>query len=95
MKHTIPIPAADLFVLLEREYRKQARECEACFFTLPFRIDPTGPGEANWTVVPSAGCENDNCRLILEELVARHQAEYRLAGDGARERRGSVRSRPH
>jgi hypothetical protein len=92
---TTTLTAADLFVLLEREYRKRARECDTCFFTLPFRVDPTGPGEANWSVVPSTGCENNNCRLILEELVSRHQAQYRLAGDGPMDRRGSVRSRPH
>lgn len=93
MKHAVSMTATDLFVLLEREYRKRARECEACFFSLPYRIDPTGPGEANWSVVPSTGCEKSHCRLVLEELVASHQAAYRLAGDG--ERRGSVRSRPH
>ena len=69
------LSAADLFVLLERAFRRR-RECHACAFTLPFRTAAAGP--SNWSVIPSHAC-SEPCRLVLEQLVAEHQACYRLA----------------
>lgn len=77
MKVTTPLPAEDLFVLLERAYRRRARACGACVFTLPYRTD-SDPLDANWSVIPSAAC-SDTCRGVLEDVVAQHQATYRLA----------------
>lgn len=72
--HAMPLTAVDLFVLLEREFRRK-RGCRACAFTLPFR---TGNKRgAGWSVIPSVTC-SEVCRLFLEQLVAEHQAAYRL-----------------
>lgn len=71
-----PIAASDLFVLLERAYRRQTRGCDACTFTLPFRVFPEGRDAADWAVVP-ANC-SDRCRLILEDLVSEYRGLYVL-----------------
>ena len=72
------LPAADLFVVLERAYRRRARNCDACNFSLPFRTDARSEYDANWSVIPSGEC-CDMCKLILDDLIAEHQATYRLA----------------
>ena len=74
MKKTLN--AEDLFVLLERAFRRRTRGCDACKFTLPFRTDARASGDA-WSIVPSADCSS-TCQLILEDLVAEHQQAYRL-----------------
>ena len=70
--------ASDLFVVLEKAYRRKARNCDACNFSLPFRTDPNSAFEGNWSVIPSSGCCGA-CQLILEDLIAEHQLSYRLA----------------
>lgn len=77
MTHTQLVGAPDLFVLLERAFRSRARGCDACVFTLPFRIAER-PGTPNWSVIPCAEC-SDTCRGVLEELVEKFQSSYRLA----------------
>lgn len=72
------LAAADLFVVLEKAYRRRARDCEACNFSLPFRTDSPSAYDANWSVIPSSGCCG-TCKDILEDLIAEHQATYRLA----------------
>ncbi|HET7728974.1 MAG TPA: hypothetical protein VFK48_02970 [Usitatibacter sp.] len=71
--------AADLFVLLDREYRKRRpRDCAACFVQLPYRVD-TGAGEAdaNWDILLPADCGN-GCGAMLEDMVAEFKARYEL-----------------
>ena len=75
---TRSLAAADLFVVLEKAYRRRARNCDACNFSLPFRTDARNPYDTNWSVIPSSGCCG-TCRDILEDLIAEHQASYRLA----------------
>ena len=77
MKQATPVSAADLFVVLERAFRRQARECDDCVFTLPYRVARERRGDANWAVIPFSCSET--CRLILEDLVEKHQATYCLA----------------
>lgn len=72
------LAASDLFVVLERAYRKRARDCAACAFSLPYRTDSPDTPDANWSIIPSSGCCGQ-CRNILEDVVAEHQASYRLA----------------
>ena len=69
---------SDLFVLLERAYRRRARDCEACAFSLPFRTDSAEATHSNWSIIPSSGCCG-LCRHILEDVVAEYQGTYRLA----------------
>lgn len=84
-KHSLPAP--DLFVVLDRAFRRRARECAACAFTLPFRLPNRRSGAANWSVAAAAAC-SEKCKLILDELVAQHQAAYRLSGSGRSSRKG-------
>ena len=72
------LAAADLFVVLEKAYRRRAKKCHACNFSLPFLTDARSASDANWTVIPSEGCCGV-CKLILEDLISEHQATYRLA----------------
>ena len=71
--------AADLFVVLDKAYRRRTRRCGRCGFSLPypvFRDDDAATGA--WAVMPSESCTHD-CVEILEELVGRFQKDYRLA----------------
>jgi hypothetical protein len=70
--------AADLFVLLDREYRRRRlRECGDCFVQLPFRVDEPVNGNANWElVIPQC---KQACESILQELVNEYQGRYVLA----------------
>ena len=78
MGTTSRLGASDLFVMLEKEYRKRARGCAACAFTLPYRISRAEGAEGAWSVIPTATCSAD-CRSVLEDLVALFQKSYRLA----------------
>lgn len=73
--------AADLFVLLDREFRRRKpRECAACYVSLPYRIDASGSEAANWELVLPSGCGR-GCDMVLEDLVLEFQALYRLNGE--------------
>jgi hypothetical protein len=76
------VTAADLFVLLDREFRRRKpRECATCFVQLPFRVDRDEAGAANWELVPPPPCTR-GCALVLEEMVAEFQRQYDLSSDG-------------
>lgn len=87
MKNTLQ--AVDLFAILEREFRRRARECTGCAFSLPFHLPQNRAGSANWSVAAAAAC-SEKCRLVLDELVAKHQAAYELAA--SEPSRGSKRT---
>lgn len=73
------IAAADLFVLLDREFqRRKPRECHACFVSLPFRVDAPGDDAPNWETLAPLTCAR-RCNAVLEEIVAQLQARYDLA----------------
>src|SRR5687767_445480 len=92
MKNTLP--AEELFAVLEQAFRRRARECSGCAFTLPFHVARSRAG-ANWSVAATAAC-SEKCRLVLEDLIAEHQAAYELATrGGAPETRKRTSSRAH
>ena len=73
------IRAADLFVVLDKEYRRRTRRCGRCGFSLPlpvFRDEEDAPG--SWTVIPSEECTPE-CLNALDELVSSYQKNYRLS----------------
>lgn len=73
---------ADLFVLLDREFRRRKpRECPVCFVQLPYRVDVREPSAANWELVPAPECGR-GCALVLDELVTEFQDQYDLKPDG-------------
>jgi hypothetical protein len=70
MKNRTRISAADLYVLLQREFRRrQSPECDNCFVQLPFRVDRADEDSPNWEVVMPPSCPQ-GCAAIIEELVA-------------------------
>lgn len=81
MKTRIPIAAADLFVLLDREFQRHRRQCDACFVSLPFRVDRRGPEGPNWETILPSPCEA-RCDALLQEIVARMQLAYELQEPG-------------
>jgi hypothetical protein len=78
MKNRTRIPAADLYVLLQREFRRrQARECDTCYVQLPFLIDRPAPDAPNWEIVVPRECPR-MCHEILEEVVEEFSRRYDL-----------------
>jgi hypothetical protein len=78
------IEAADLYVLLQREFRRrQSADCDNCFVQLPFRVDRREAHASNWEVVMPPQCPK-GCAALLEELVADFALLYDLRADGAR-----------
>ena len=67
---------ADLYVVLERAFRRETRSCPRCSFSLPFRTDDGCAHGANWSVLP-ANC-SPLCESILEDVVTKLQRNYRL-----------------
>ena len=73
------VTAADLFVLLDREFRRRRpRECETCFVQLPYRVDSREAGDATWELVLPPQCRN-GCEALLQDLVSQYQELYDLA----------------
>jgi hypothetical protein len=85
MKTRTEIYAADLYVLLQREFRRrQTPECEACYVQLPFRVDRQEEHSANWEMVMPPPCKLA-CSAVAEEIVSEFQQLYDLkADDGPR-----------
>ena len=79
MNSKTSLTAADLFVLLDREFRRRRpRQCQACEVQLPYHVDRAG-GVSNWeSLVPTTGC-GSGCATIFEEILAEFQQYYELA----------------
>ena len=71
------LDSADLYVLLERTFRRRARDCRGCGFSLPFRVEGREKG-ANWSAIPAHTC-SPKCQGVFEESLAELQRAYRLA----------------
>ena len=76
MSTRIAVDQSDLFVLLERDFRRRTRACARCTFSLPFRLAGDCP-HGSWTVVPAETC-SDFCGAVLEDVVWKFQRVYRL-----------------
>src|ERR1700687_1294152 len=75
------IYAADLYVLLQREFRRrQTPECMACYVQLPFRVDRQDERAANWEVVMPPPCTL-GCSAIIDEIIGEFQQLYDLRPD--------------
>jgi hypothetical protein len=78
MKPKTSVSAAELYVILDREFRlRQPKECDACYISLPFRVDRRDDDAPNWEVFLPAPCES-GCGEVLETLVARYAEVYEL-----------------
>lgn len=78
MKNRTPIQAADLYVLLQREFRKrQVPTCSTCYVQLPFRVDRREADAANWEVIVPASC-SFGCREIMDDVIDEFSRRYEL-----------------
>ena len=83
MKNRTLITAADLYVLLQREFRRrQVPECTTCYVQLPFRVDSPNHAGANWEVTFPTECPR-GCREILDEVVEEFARSYELLPEAA------------
>ena len=82
MNRKTPLAAADLFVLLDREFRRRRpRECESCEAQLPYRVE-RGNALANWEAMVPMGC-SQRCATVFEEMLGEFQRLYDLKVEGA------------
>src|SRR5690242_7574258 len=73
-----PIAAADLYVLLQREFRRrQVPDCSSCYVQLPFRVDRNEPNAPNWEVFVPTSC-GFNCREVMDEVIEHFSRSYDL-----------------
>lgn len=78
MKNRTPVQAADLYVLLQREFRRrQTPECGTCYMQLPFRVDQIAPGSPNWEVIFPPSC-TFGCREAMDEVIEDFAQRYEL-----------------
>jgi hypothetical protein len=82
MEKKVAVTAADLFVLLDREFRRRRpRDCTGCFMQLPYSVDPRAPSDPDWEMLLPAECGN-GCVDVAEEIVGELQALYDLKPPG-------------
>ena len=73
--------AADLYVLLQREFRRrQSPECSSCYVQLPYRVDRQDPDAANWEINLPKPCSL-SCQALMDELAAEFATLYDLKAD--------------
>ena len=81
MKTRTPIQAADLYVMLQREFRRrQLPECTSCYVQLPFRVDRAGTDAPNWEVIFPAECSY-GCRVVMDEVIEDFSQRYELLAE--------------
>lgn len=69
--------SSDLYVVLEKAFRRRSRECDGCTFSMPYPQKSDGEAGKDWTVTLTNAC-SPRCLAILEEIVARYRREYAL-----------------
>jgi hypothetical protein len=83
MEKRTAISAADLYVLLTREFkRRQSGECNACFIQLPYRVDRHEGALGNWELPMPPDCGGE-CRGIIEELYAEFAQLYDVKAESS------------
>ena len=83
MKNRTPIAAADLYVLLQREFRRrQVPDCTSCYVQLPFRVDRPDDDTANWEVIIPNACDY-GCREVMDSVIEDFSGRYDLSSEAA------------
>jgi hypothetical protein len=73
------IPAAQLYALLDREFRSlRPARCVACRVPLPFWHDSPDEVSANWVIGDPTECPH-GCHLVIAELLATLWTRYDLS----------------
>lgn len=80
MAQRTTLTPSDLYVLLEREFRRRrAPGCRSCFVQLPYRVDARDD-EANWGIATPPECGN-GCESLFTEIVDEFRAQYDLKAE--------------
>jgi hypothetical protein len=83
MKNRTPIQAADLYVLLQREFRRrQVPDCTGCYVQLPFRVDRAANDAPNWEVIFPAEC-GYGCRLVMDDVIEDFSQRFELLSEAS------------
>jgi len=70
------IPAAALYGLLDREFKKlQPAACRSCKVPLPFWRKPPDDVSANWNIGTPSECP-EGCQVVIAEMLARLWSRY-------------------
>jgi hypothetical protein len=69
--------SSDLFVLLEKAFRRRSPECGGCTFSIPWAHHNHGDPTEDWTVTLTNSC-SPRCTAVLEEILSRYRREYAL-----------------
>ena len=78
MNNRAEIYASDLYVLLQREFRRrQSPECSNCYVQLPYRVDRADRDSANWEISLPPPCPHQ-CQALMEELAGEFAQLYDL-----------------
>jgi len=82
MNRKTHMAAADLFVLLDREFRRRRpRDCQSCETQLPYIVERPG-AVSNWEAMVPMGC-GQGCAAVFEEILSEFQRLYELKGEGS------------
>ena len=80
MNRKTHLAAADLFVLLDREFRRRRpRDCPSCEAQLPYSHSGA---VAHWEAIVPMGC-GQGCAAVFEEVLGEFQRLYELKTEGA------------
>ena len=72
------IPAAQLYAVLDREFRARRPErCSMCRVPLPYRQEAPDEVSANWLIGHPTYCAY-GCHLVIAELLAQLWTRYDL-----------------
>lgn len=78
---TATLSASDLFALLDRDFRRAAKQCNQCYFSMPYRLFASDRNPGNWSVIPSSSCSH-LCEAVLDDVVSKYRSSYRLSDTG-------------
>jgi hypothetical protein len=78
MKKKTALSAAELYVMLDREFRRRRPAgCERCEVTPPLPVRKPD-GAANWELLPPPECP-EACHHVLDEVACELARRYDLA----------------
>ena len=83
MNNRTELAPADLYVLLQREFRRrQVPDCQSCYVQLPFRVDRREHDAPNWEVIFPSEC-SFGCREVLDSVIDEFSRLYDLRREPA------------
>ena len=78
MANRTQLNSSDLYVVLEKAFRRRSRECGGCTFSMPFYPHYRDDPHHDWAITLTNNC-SPRCLVILEDIVNKYRREYALA----------------